>query len=58
MTLKFRPDIRLRNSVRTSIILERDTLEQVDALATAHRANRSEIIRKLIERGLETLDPD
>ena len=58
MTLKFRPDIRLRDRVRTSIVLERDTLDRVDALAKAHNANRSEVIRKLIERGLESLDPD
>ena len=58
MTLKFTPDIRHRKGVTTSIVLEQDTLTRVDALATAHKASRSEVIRKLIERGLESLDSD
>ena len=58
MTLKFTPANRLKDRVSAHITMERDLLARVDALAKAHKADRSEIIRKFIERGLESLDPD
>ena len=59
MTLQVRTQYRIEKPVHVGLSMEKAMVERVDALdAHLGKVGRSEVIRRLVERGLETLDPD
>ena len=59
MTLQVRTPYRIEKPVHVGLSMEKAMVDRVDALDKGlGNVGRSEVIRRLVERGLETLDPD